>query len=137
VAIWTLRLEAGATWALPASKPGVRRTLYFFRGPGLRAGGAELPPYHAAELRGDASVTLEAGPGECGLLLLQGRPIGEPVAQHGPFVMNTEAEIRQAFEDFRRTRFGGWPWPHSEPVHPKAKGRFARHADGREETRQG
>jgi hypothetical protein len=68
-------------------------------------------------------------------LLLQARPIGEPVAQYGPFVMNTRAEIQQAFEDYQRTGFGGWPWGDSAPVHAQAEGRFARHADGRVEQR--
>jgi len=63
--------------------------------------------------------------------VLQGKPIGEPVVQHGPFVMNTRQEIQQAFLDYQRTRFGGWPWPSDDPVHPRAEGRFARHADGR------
>ena len=66
-------------------------------------------------------------------LLLQGRPIGEPVVQYGPFVMNTRAEIQQAFTDYRRTQFGGWPCRENEPVHPREQGRFARHADGRVE----
>ena len=66
--------------------------------------------------------------------MLQGRPIAEPVAQYGPFVMNTEAEIRQAFVDYRATGFGGWPWDRDDPVHPEGEGRFARHADGRVET---
>jgi quercetin 2,3-dioxygenase len=67
------------------------------------------------------------------ILVLQGKPIGEPVAQHGPFVMNTRAEIQQAFQDYQRTKFGGWPWASDDPVHPREEGRFAKHADGKVE----
>jgi hypothetical protein len=47
--------------------------------------------------------------------------------------MNTRAELQQAFNDYQRTQFGGWPFPVNDPVHPRERGRFARHADGRVE----
>jgi quercetin 2,3-dioxygenase len=64
-------------------------------------------------------------------LVLQGRPIGEPVVQHGPFVMNDREGIEQAFADYRETGFGGWLWPTDDPVHAREEGRFARDPAGR------
>ena len=87
----------------------------------------------ASRWRPTGEIPLENGPDESEILLLQGRPIGEPVVQHGPFVMNTRQEILQAFADFQETQFGGWPWPSDGPVHPRDEGRFAIHADGRRE----
>jgi redox-sensitive bicupin YhaK (pirin superfamily) len=131
VAIWCLRLDAGAKWELPpATDEAVHRTLYFFAGPGVRIGGRSFGSPVAARVRSDVPVPLEAGDGEVELLLLQGRPIGKPVVQHGPFVMNTREEIQNAVRDYQRTRFGGWPWPSDGPVHARGDGRFAKHADG-------
>jgi hypothetical protein len=90
---------------------------------------------HAIVLRADAEALLENGDQPSELLLLQGRPIGEPVAAHGPFIMNTREELVQAFSDYQRTQFGGWPWPSDDPVHAVNAGRFARHPDGRTEKR--
>ncbi len=47
--------------------------------------------------------------------------------------MPTQMEIQEAMQDYQRTRFGGWPWPRHDMVHPKSKGRFAKYADGTEE----
>ncbi len=133
VAIWLIKLKPGAEWTLPAAQSGSRRTLYFFRGSSLTIAGSAIPSYSGVELRAEAAVPLKNSDdvNECELLLLQGRPIAETVVQYGPFVMNTRAEIQQAFADYQRTQFGGWPWPSEAPVHPREEGRFARHADGR------
>ena len=79
----------------------------------------------------DDDGDLLLGADEVEVLVLQGRPIGEPVVKHGPFVMNSREEIEDAIADYRRTRFGGWPWASEDPVAPREEGRFARHADGR------
>ena len=132
VAIWCLRLQAGARWLLPKARhPEAIRTLYFFAGSSVQVDDRVLGSHAAAVVQSDVDVELSAGPDGCELLMLQGRPIGEPIAQHGPFVMNSRAEIQQAFSDYQRTRFGGWPWPSDDPVHGREAGRFAKHIDGR------
>lgn len=131
LAIWTIRLAPGARWTLPAASPRVNRMLYFFQGSRLTVAGREVPGSQALALEGHRAVALQAGDDPVELLLLQGRPIGEPVARHGPFVMNTREELQTAYTDYRRTRFGGWPWDRPDPVYPREEGRFARHADGR------
>jgi redox-sensitive bicupin YhaK (pirin superfamily) len=134
VAIWTILMAPGSRFTIPAASAGLNRTLYFFAGESLRIDGAELDHHAGVRVRSDAALSLEAGPTELELLLLQGRPIGERVVQHGPFVMNSEAEIRQAFLDYRRGDFGRWPWASDDPNHGRESGRFAVHADGREEA---
>jgi redox-sensitive bicupin YhaK (pirin superfamily) len=124
-------MDPGATWTLPKAPADVVRTLYFFAGKSLRVGVENADVNHALVIQSDVDVLLTAGSEAVEILVLQGRPIGEPVAQHGPFVMNTAAEIQQAFADYRRTRFGGWPWPKDGPVHAREEGRFAKHVDGR------
>ncbi len=136
VAILTLKMAPGARWTLPAALSAqTRRQLYFFNGSMLTMAAQAVAPGSVVEVAGDQAVELVNGAQESELLLLQGRPIGEPVAQYGPFVMNTQAEIQQAFGDYRRTEFGGWPWGVIDPVHPRDKGRFALHPCGRLEER--
>ncbi len=133
VAIWHLRFEPGAEWVVPpAATDGTARVLYVYAGT-LTVGGQRVDVPTGVVVRADTPAPVTAGNDTTEVLLLQGRPIGEPVAQYGPFVMNEESEIAEAFADYRRTGFGGWPWSRDDPVHAGAPGRFARHADGREE----
>jgi len=134
IAIWTIAMDAGAEWTLPAGPAGVHRYLYAFSGRCTVAGRAVDRPV-ALDLLGDAKVVLRAGLEPVEFLLLQGRPIGEPVAQHGPFVMNTRQELVQAYDDYQRTGFGGWPWKRDDPVHSATEGRFAQHPGGSIERR--
>ncbi len=133
-AIWHVQLDAGATLRLPAATgPETVRTAYVFEGDHVQLAGHRVDNSHAAVLDAAATVEVQAGRRPAELLVLQARPIGEPVAQYGPFVMNTRAEIEAAFGDYQRTGFGGWPWPEDGPVHGSDPVRFARHADGRVE----
>ena len=132
VAIWLVTLEPGSAWTLPpATQRDTVRTLYFFAGSKLEIAGRLAARHAAIEVAAQAPVSLSASEGRAEVLLMQGRPIGEPVAQYGPFVMNTRAELEAAFNDYRRTQFGGWPFAADDPVHARDRGRFARHADGR------
>ncbi|QDV04564.1 Quercetin 2,3-dioxygenase [Planctomycetes bacterium Poly30] len=137
IAVWHIRMEAGAKLVLPPSPADeVNRALYVFDGSEIVVDGEPVRSGHGAVLRSTVAAELVAGDGPVEAMVLQGRPIGEPVAKHGPFVMNTEAEIRQAFRDYQETQFGGWPWPEDAPHHGGAEqGRFAKHADGRREDR--
>jgi redox-sensitive bicupin YhaK (pirin superfamily) len=135
VAIWVIRMDPGATWTLPAAAgPATVRTLYAYDGSGVAIGGHEIGKDTGAVVHCDVPVELVAGDEGVEILVLQGRPIGEPVEQYGPFVMNDREGIAQTFADYQRTGFGGWPWPADGPVHgDAATTRFARHADGRVE----
>lgn len=129
VGIWTLRLESGARWTMPAAKGAqTRRMLYWFVGQSLSVGGQPVFAHSAMEVvAGQDWELLNTGADAVELIMLQGRPIEEPVAQYGPFVMNTQQEIMQAVNDYRRTQFGGWPWDSQDPVHGPEIRRFARH----------
>ena len=135
VAIWIIKLDAGATWSLPKASRAVNRSLYFYKGESISIADKSLTSHQAIELYADLEVTLKNGSDTSFLLLLQGKPINEPVAQYGPFVMNSQAEIQQAYLEYQQTQFGGWPWPSYDHVHPKEQGRFAKYPDGRVETR--
>ena len=135
VAIWIIKMAPGAKWVLPPASQPVNRTLFFYKGSSLNLSGSDILSNLAVELLADENVLLKNGEDEAHFLILQGRPISEPVVQYGPFVMNTQSEIQDAFTDYRKTQFGGWPWKRNDPIHSDAKGKFAKFANGEEELK--
>jgi quercetin 2,3-dioxygenase len=134
-AIWLIRMAPGSSYELPPAVAGSNRTLYSYAGGELRIDGTTIPVDVGARLDPGAAALLTNDGPPSEMLMLQGRPIGAPVFQMGPFVMNSAEELRQAVEDYRRTQFGGWPWSGPDPVHDRHEGRFALHADGTVEHR--
>jgi redox-sensitive bicupin YhaK (pirin superfamily) len=130
VAVWHLHLDPGTSLELPPTRSAETiRSLYVFDGEGVQIGDTHLGCDTGSVLRSTDAISLHSSGGaDC--LVLQGRPIGEPVVQQGPFVMNDEAGLRQTFIDYQRTGFGGWPWPVDGPVHAADRKRFAVHPDG-------
>lgn len=135
VAVWNIHLPANSKFTLPKAKENVNRTLYFYIGESIQIAGKAIPKYHSVEVEGNSDLPIQNGNHISRILVLQGKPIGEQVIQYGPFVMNTKEEIQQAFSDYQKTQFGGWPWPKLDQVHDKNSGRFAIHADGTKEVK--
>lgn len=132
LSILLVTMEPGAKWNLEAEDSGVERSIYYYEGDKLEINTQSLHGDHQAFI-GSESLHIINGTSESKFLLLQAKPIDEPVAQYGPFVMNTQDEIRQAYADYKETRFGGWPWERPDPIHHKSKGRFAIYDDGSKE----
>lgn len=130
VAIWNIRIKPNSTFELLKAANNVNRTLYFYEGDALEITGTTVLPNHGIRLDETKDIKVSSGNTNAYLLLLQGKPIGEPVVKYGPFVMNTEEEIEASMKEFRLTQFGGWPWRYPDNVHDKEKGRFAKYPDG-------
>ena len=130
VAIWHIRLAPGATWTMPKARfTDTGRIAYTFGGIDAQFSGELVEAGTGVVVRCDTDVDV-GSTGGAEILVLQGRPIGEPVAQYGPFVMNDRAGLEKAFSDYQETQFGGWPWPNDDPVHGAAPTRFARQPNG-------
>ncbi|MDC6364460.1 MULTISPECIES: pirin family protein [Flavobacteriaceae] len=130
VAIWNIHVDANTTYTLPKASSDVTRTLYFYEGTEIFVDDRKINPNFGIALDASQDLTIKNGAEKAHFLMLQGKPINEPVAKYGPFVMNTDEEIQQAMEEYRLTQFGGWPWPYPDNAHDKDKGRFALYPDG-------
>lgn len=128
VNIWEVNLKAGASFKIPMIPDNIPVQLYVMKG-ALKVEEYEIQSSHLLRYTSKDDVTFEALD-ETTLMVFIGRPIGEPMAAYGPFVMNTDAEIRQAYLDFQETEFGGWPWPQSDPKIDRNLGRFSKFDGG-------
>ncbi len=131
VAIWNIHIEPHGKLILPMTEKKANRSLYFYDGETITLDDQVLESGQAAELEAQSETLIQNGDKQAHILVLQGVPIAEPVVQYGPFVMNSKQEIEKAMEDYRLTRFGGWPWPYPDQVHEREKGRFALYPDGK------
>lgn len=129
VNILLVKIESGGKFVHPA-KQDVNRSLYFFEGEGLTMNGQQISGKQTAFLVPDSEIVIEASQTN-EFLLLEGRPIGEPIVQDGPFVMNTQEEIHKTILDYRKTQFGGWKWSRRDMIHGPGTERFAKYPDGR------
>ncbi len=102
VLYYDIELAAGARLREPLPS-GWSTLLYLVEGT-LQVGDQELQRGELVRLGSEGELQLDALRGSR-VILLAGAPIGEPIARHGPFVMNSDAEIRQAFRDYQAGRF--------------------------------
>ncbi len=100
-----VHLPAGAKFSHPL-KSGYNAFLYPYEGT-LTVGDRRLDSHDAGVLSTEGDVEATAGYEEARFLLLAGRPLGEPIVQHGPFVMNTREEIEQAIRDYQNGELAG------------------------------
>ena len=107
-----VRLPGGASFEAPVT-PGHQAFLYLYDGAAMVGDDRQtLAQRSAGLLSGGDTIGVQAGEEGARLLLLAGKPVHEPIVQHGPFVMNTREEIEQALADYRNgtlTVSGGHP----------------------------
>ncbi len=130
VAIWLIKIKKSGQIQLPPASKDAARVIYFFEGKKLQIDHEKIDEHTGVEIAADLALTLIAPETDVEVLILQARSIGEPVVQHGPFVMNSKDEIMQTFSDYEKTQFGGWPWPRADMVHGPAPERFACYPNG-------
>ena len=125
VNIWKIKMEGNAKWELPKVESGIARTLYIYKGSGISINNQIIKSDYMIEINTSENILISSLNNETHLLLLQAKPIKEPVVKYGPFVMNTKEEIHEAINDYNKTGFGDWAWKDIGPVHGKEYKKFA------------
>ena len=114
---------------IPSSENSVIKSIYLYEGC-LEINEQSIIEPHQIILDSSRTYTI-CSKQKSKILLLQSKPINEPVAKYGPFVMNEQNEINQKINEFRLTFFGGWPWSKNDNVHSSGFNRFAKYPNGK------
>ncbi|WP_173911030.1 pirin family protein [Acinetobacter sp. Marseille-Q1618] len=130
VNIYMIHLEPNAELTVPATTATATRFCYFYEGALLKIEDEDIHFKHLVELKPNVAIQLKNGPEAGRILWLEGEPIGAPVAMRGPFVLNSDEELNQAFARYRQTHFGDWPWESPAPVFERTQPRFASYKKG-------
>ena len=125
-------MEADALWQMPPCPEGVNRRIYYYQGKSLSVNQSKVEQGYCFDVEPQQALSLKNHSAPSRMLVLQSRCIDEPIAQQGPFVMNTQAELMEAFSDYQKTQFGGWPWQASDIAHSRNQPRFIRIQDKEE-----
>lgn len=132
IAVWLLEIDKDGSIELPIANSEVNRAIYFYEGQNILLNEENVENKTGMQVDPTAKITLKnQTSSKAKLLVLQGRPIGEPVVQRGPFVMNSQEEIFEAIQEYQRTQFGGWSWDRQDMVHGDKPERFGKHANGK------
>lgn len=132
IQIWTIKLHPNTKFSIEEINEEVTRTLYFYEGGSIHLNESEIDAKSLIHLDSKVDIHINNSSEIAYLFFLQGKPMKEPLVQHGPFVANSPEEINEAMQEYRKTQFGGWPYNSNEPVHDKNIGRFARFTNGEE-----
>jgi redox-sensitive bicupin YhaK (pirin superfamily) len=105
VHLYNLKMKQGETVELTFPM-GYTTALLAIEGSALLNGDEKLPTNNLALFEQEGEELRVAALEDGIFLLMSGEPLNEPIAQYGPFLMNTQAEIAQAIDDYRRGKFG-------------------------------
>jgi len=129
--IQIIELEPGASYNIPQGKSTINRSLYFYNGEKLLLDDQLFSKTSYAFVTPDSETIIQnKGAVPAKVLLLEAEPIPEPIISRGPFVMTTEDEIFQAYDDYEEDYFGGWPFSNFEICHDINQKRFAKYENG-------
>lgn len=129
VRVLLVKMKTGAALKVPKVNSRFSRALYLFEGDSLKINQDLLPAKTGSFLKPDEDLSILSSSGS-EFLFLEAAPIGEPIVQHGPFVMNTKEQIVETISEYRRTQFGGWPWSREDMIHGNKIERFAKFPNG-------